>query len=432
MENHGGHKMNGVQNSRKKKLYFSLFFMLSIIIFVNIFIMPVHGLDETVVSVDPSIQAVSPGGSFSIDVYCVPIQPIKSFELKISFDPSLLRATSVVEGDIFQGYSTFFNPGSINNSGGTIEDIYDLILGRGNVSSSGTFITVSFIARLPSGTSAIDLVYVGVTNNSGYIPIIVSDGTVTIQETNHPPVYSIVSPLNRSTNVPITKTSLSLTLRDPDGDHFNYTIQTHPNVGSVSVKNAVNGTKSCTISGLMYATTYRWYVNATDGHSWTRRWYTFTTVSAPINNPPVFSGMAPSNGSTNISINTSSISLLIRDPEGKSFHYTIQTCPDIGSTSGKGANNGTKQCIISGLSYSTTYRWYVNATDGITWTNQTYVYTTSGSRYDVNNNNKVNFQDAGLVWTHRTSIVLYDGLYDVNKDGKVNFQDTGLTWMHRD
>jgi hypothetical protein len=80
---------------------------------------------------------------------------------------------------------------------------------------------------------------------------------------------------------------------------------------------------------------------------------------------------------------------------------------------------------------STTYVWSVNVTDGITWTNQTYLYTTKGSRYDVNNNNKVNFQDVGLVWIHRTSVSPNDGLYDVNQDGKVNFKDAGLTWTHR-
>jgi parallel beta-helix repeat protein len=81
---------------------------------------------------------------------------------------------------------------------------------------------------------------------------------------------------------------------------------------------------------------------------------------------------------------------------------------------------------------NTTYIWSVNVTDGTFWTNETYQYTTGGSRYDVNNNDLVNFQDAGLVWVHRTSEVCYDGLYDVNQDGQVNFQDAGLTWVNRD
>ncbi len=81
---------------------------------------------------------------------------------------------------------------------------------------------------------------------------------------------------------------------------------------------------------------------------------------------------------------------------------------------------------------NTQYIWSIHVNDGTSWTNETYTYTTGGSRYDVNNDNKVNFQDAGLAWIHRTSEVPYDGLYDVNQDGKVNFQDAGLTWINRD
>ena len=68
---------------------------------------------ETIVSIDPSSQSVSAGDTFTINVSCVPGQPIKSFELNISFDPSLLTANSVTEGDIFDGYTTYFNSGTI-------------------------------------------------------------------------------------------------------------------------------------------------------------------------------------------------------------------------------------------------------------------------------------------------------------------------------
>ena len=360
---------------RKNSYIYAITVFMSVLIVFQPLIMPVQALEDTSVSIDPSTQTVSPGGSFTVDVFCVPGQPIKSFEFMITFNPSLVRVNSVSEGDIFDGYPTFFNNGSIDNIGGTIENIYGLILGSGIVSSSGTFVTVSFTAKSTSGTSTITLSNVGVTNNSGYVPIVVSGGSVQIIASNQPPVFSAVSPTNSTINIPITRTSLSVTIRDPDGDHFSFTIQTHPNIGSVSVQNAANGTKSCMISGLSYGTVYRWYINATDGTHWTRRWYIFTTASAPVNNPPSFSSINPSNGSTNIPISTSSISLIIRDPEGKPFNYTIQTHPNVGSVSVHAAQNGTKQCLISGLTYSTTYRWYVNATDGVNWIKKWYIFT---------------------------------------------------------
>jgi len=53
--------------------------------------------------------------------------------------------------------------------------------------------------------------------------------------------------------------------------------------------------------------------------------------------------------------------------------------PDIGSRSVSGASNGIKSCSVSGLSYFTTYTWFVNATDGKVWTREAYSLTTKSS-----------------------------------------------------
>ncbi|MBN1860071.1 MAG: PKD domain-containing protein, partial [Candidatus Thermoplasmatota archaeon] len=47
---------------------------------------------------------------------------------------------------------------------------------------------------------------------------------------------------------------------------------------------------------LAYGTTYRWWVNATDGSTWTRRWYTFTTEFDQTPIPPSGGGVPPSGG----------------------------------------------------------------------------------------------------------------------------------------
>jgi len=102
----------------------------------------------------------------------------------------------------------------------------------------------------------------------------------------------------------------------------------------------------------------------------------FLRWSAVVNNAPIFSGGVPGNGSTGISIGTSSLTITIEDPDGDSFDWAIETCPDIGSCSATGASNGSKSCSISDLSYSTTYHWFVNVTDGEHWTNETYFFIT--------------------------------------------------------
>lgn len=162
------------------------------------------------------------------------------------------------------------------------------------------------------------------------------------------------------------------------------------------------------------------------------------TVTSP--SIPFIINEYPTNNSISIQRPPAELHITIGVPKGNSIDvslrwknhsgqwYTLQTYTSVG--------NGTYNFILPTANDwiwgNTTYLWSVNVTDGTSWANETYSFTTGGSRYDVNNNGLVNFQDAGLVWTHRTSLVSYDGLYDVNQDGKVNFQDTGLTWMHRD
>ncbi|RLF39919.1 MAG: hypothetical protein DRN12_06310, partial [Thermoplasmata archaeon] len=196
---------------------------------------------------------------------------------------------------------------------------------------------------------------------------------------NFSPVASNPFPANGATNVPITLSQLSVDIADPDGDTFDWTIETSPNIGSSSGTGESDGTKTCSISGLQYGTTYTWYVNATDpsgSGTYTRAVYTFTTKT---NNPPTFSNENPANGATNVPITLSQLSIDIADPDGDTFDWTIETSPNIGSSSGTGESNGTKTCSISGLQYGTTYTWYVNATDPSgsgTYTRAFYTFTT--------------------------------------------------------
>ncbi|MCK4365896.1 MAG: hypothetical protein KAW45_07585 [Thermoplasmatales archaeon] len=196
---------------------------------------------------------------------------------------------------------------------------------------------------------------------------------------NYPPEFSGENPEDGITGVSVTISELSLTIEDPDGDSFNWSITTSPNIGSNSGTGENNGTKTCSVSGLEYDTTYTWYVTASDpdgSGETTVETYTFTTMS---NDPPVIYNPNPANGATNIPITITELSVTIEDPEGDTIDWTITTSPDIGSSSGTGESGGTKTCSVSGLQYDTTYTWVVTASDpdgsGET-TVETYTFTT--------------------------------------------------------
>ena len=112
--------------------------------------------------------------------------------------------------------------------------------------------------------------------------------------------------------------------------------------------------------------------------------YSIGNEESPLgNNPPLLSDPNPANGAVGVSINISSLSIMIQDSDGDLFNWMITTSPNVGSNTGIGASNGTKTCLISGLTFFTTYTWYMKATDGTSWTNVSYTFTTEAA--PVNN-----------------------------------------------
>jgi hypothetical protein len=259
---------------------------------------------------------------------------------------------------------------------------------------SGTLFKLLFDIKedAPSGDVALDLFFEDsnppkdcayVNLSAVYYTADKIDGILTITggvEPNDPPLFSSEDPSNSALDIPITTSQLSVTIEDPEGDSFDWSIETVPNIGMASGTGEYNGTKTCSVSGLTYDTLYTWFVNATDSGSGetTEAVYTFTTESPPPNEPPVFSNENPSDGATDISISTASVSIAIADPEGDLFDWSITTMPDVGSSNGTDEPNGTKTCSITGLAYDTTYTWTVIATDagsGQT-TESAYTFTT--------------------------------------------------------
>ncbi len=172
------------KSKNKSRVAFSIGFLILIMVIP----FTASASDPTIVSINPSNQTVSSGDNITIEVFCIPSQPIKAYEFKLSFDPSILQANTVTMGDIFDGYTTFFNPGVINNTIGTIVNVYNLIVGLGNITNNGTFVTISFTAKSTAGTSILEFYEAGVTNETGYIPITINDGNVTIPGDNNPPI----------------------------------------------------------------------------------------------------------------------------------------------------------------------------------------------------------------------------------------------------
>lgn len=188
--------------------------------------------------------------------------------------------------------------------------------------------------------------------------------TLRIGNYNHPVAVSDETPSDAATDVSIDTMLLSVTLTDADGDAFDWTIETSPDIGSNSGIGASNGSKSCNISGLAYDTTYVWYVNATDGNSWTKESLSFTTESASVGNTPPYapSNPGPSDGAGDVGI-TSDLSWTGGDPDaGDTVTYDVS----LGTSSSPPTvvmNQSATSYDPGVLDYDITYYWKIVAWD---------------------------------------------------------------------
>ena len=125
---------------------------------------------------------------------------------------------------------------------------------------------------------------------------------------NQAPLLSSETPANNSENVDTNQEAVSIFISDPDGDIFNWTIE-GKYVENAGKTNDTDGIKSATLHmDLPYDANIIWYVNATDGDSWTNATYAFDTKSKsgsgsnpgppPSNQPPIADASAgkPYNG----------------------------------------------------------------------------------------------------------------------------------------
>jgi len=138
----------------------------------------------TIVSISPSTQTVLPGQAFTIDIIIDPDVAIAGAQFDLSFDPSLISANSVTEGNLLKqgGASTYFSPGTIDNTAGKIKGVAGAIITPGaTVSSPGVFATIQMTAKSVEGTSPLNLSNVIVGDiNGNPVSITVNNGSVTI------------------------------------------------------------------------------------------------------------------------------------------------------------------------------------------------------------------------------------------------------------
>jgi hypothetical protein len=247
---------------------------------------------------------------------------------------------------------------------------------------------------------------------------------------NKLPIITNPNPTNGLNKVPISISSLTITIDDPEGDLFYYTIETSPDIGSRKMPGAKSGVKTCTISGLASSTTYKWYVNVTDDERWTRKTYSFTTESSQDPYSPQISNIITTVSdpidvqsgfgwekiscevTDNIGVNT--VSLIITYPNGKTYSYSTINQP-----------NSNIYYYNTSYTQHGDYSYYFKALDSSGNLKNSKSYQLSiPPNWDINNDRKCNILDQTMI------SLLYDKTgnpgwirEDVDNNGRITLTD---------
>ena len=97
----------------------------------------------------PAVKRTNVGDTFTLDLIVEDVVNLAGWQIDIAFNPQVLEAVSVTEGDFLSkdGGNTFFLGGSISNTSGTITGVNQVFLGDGGVSGTGKLLSITFEAK---------------------------------------------------------------------------------------------------------------------------------------------------------------------------------------------------------------------------------------------------------------------------------------------
>jgi hypothetical protein len=322
-----------------------------ILLLMAALVLPVTALaaPDTAVSVQPASQSVSTGAAFTVDVYVVPDTAIAGMQCYLSFDPSLLTATGVTEGNLLSqgGAATFFMAGAINNTVGIITGVAGAIIVPGQtVSSPGTFATISFTAKMATGTSPLTLSNVIVGNAAGgSVAVTVTSGNVTVG--GAPTTYTVTFDTvpaatgtitfdsvnyNDGNTVDKAAATYNIVANPGSGYDFDHWVTT----GSLSVASASSASTTCTVSGAGTLSMVQTPEQPTE--------YTVTFDTVPAATGTItFAAVTYSDGN---SVNKAAATYNIAANPGSGYYFDHWVTS--GSLSVASASSASTTCTVSG------------------------------------------------------------------------------------
>ena len=294
------------------------------------------------------------GGTFTTSIWVNVHQSIDTAAVdNMTFTPGIIDYTSTAAGNLFSPYIITIKPetsGHIDNTIGYAEPL----VGASNVPANNTNGTLMTITWTMHTCGRVDFAITdgGEARGGVAVPVTYIPFSIWIQPSG---ITGFTATKYHSTQINLSWTKQAgddKTLIRWRSDHYPTSV-----TDGTSLYNGTGTTTSH--SGLSSGDTRyysAWGWNTTSGYT-----VNYATASATTNRAPVFGTPSPVNNSINQATHFT-WGIPISDPDGDNIAWSIE-CNNIQSNSGSGVG-GTKSLALTGLSYSTNYTIWVNATDG--------------------------------------------------------------------
>ena len=122
------------------------------------------------------------GDTFTLNLNAENITDLAGWQTDIAFDPNVLEAVEVTEGDFLQseGGDTFFQGGTIDNTAGKITTLFSTRISESGVNGTGTLLSVTFKAKAGGETQVTleNFEFISITDD--IIPTVPPSITITV------------------------------------------------------------------------------------------------------------------------------------------------------------------------------------------------------------------------------------------------------------
>lgn len=147
------------------------------------------------ISLAPASPSIQAGQTINLNINIAGASDLSAWQFDIGFDPTVLQAVSTTEGTFLSSIGpTFFDPGTIDNIGGTVTFVLDTLFSSG-ASGSGTLASITFQGA-GVGTSPVNILNVTLLDSTlteiSPTSITISSGSVQVTPSTAPEPGSLV------------------------------------------------------------------------------------------------------------------------------------------------------------------------------------------------------------------------------------------------